>query len=77
MPSELSLPAGSTIVRDGYSNYPPLRILRGAASVTREGGQCVALGPGDMIDTRGHNTDGLSVVAATALQVVTIAENGR
>lgn len=71
-PSELSLPEGTVIVRNGDPLYPPLRVLRGVAWRTRDGRRLSAFGPGDSISLNSAREQAvpISVVAATAMRVM-------
>ena len=75
--TELSLPQGTVIIRDGDPLYPPLRVVRGIAWRTREGQRLSAFGPGDSISLNGARGQAvpISVVAATAMRVVPLGRS--
>lgn len=73
--SEVSVPAGKDLVREGDFSYDMLAIEEGTAEVTRAGGHIADLGPGDVVGEIGVLERGqrsATVTATSPMLLVTL-----
>ena len=73
--SEVSVPAGKELVREGDYSYDMLAIEEGTAEVTRGGEHVADLGPGDIVGEIGvvdKSTRNATVTATSAMVLVTL-----
>ncbi len=73
--SEVSVPEGKELVREGDYSYDMLAIEEGTAEVTRAGGKIADLGPGDVVGEIGvveRGTRNATVTATSAMVLVTL-----
>lgn len=73
--SEVSVPAGKELVREGDYSYDMLAIEEGTAEVTRGGDHVADLGPGDIVGEIGvveKGTRNATVTATSAMVLVTL-----
>lgn len=73
--SEVSVPEGKELVREGDYSYDMLAIEEGTAEVTRAGGKIADLGPGDVVGEIGvveRGTRNATVTATSAMLLVTL-----
>lgn len=73
--SEVSVPAGKELVREGDYSYDVLAIEEGTAKVERDGEQIAELGPGDVIGEVGVLERGqrnATVTATSPMLLVTL-----
>jgi len=73
--SEVSVPAGKELVREGDYSYDMLAIEEGTAKVTRSGGHVADLGPGDVVGEFGvlnKGTRNATVTATSPMLLVTL-----
>jgi CRP-like cAMP-binding protein len=71
--TELSVPAGTVLMRETDYSYDILAIVEGAAEVSRDGSVLAELGPGDVVGELGVLTRGprsATVTATTPLMLV-------
>lgn len=73
--SEVSVPAGKELVREGDFSYDLLAIEEGTAKVERDGGQIADLGPGDVVGEIGVLEGGqrnATVTATSPMLLITL-----
>ena len=73
--SELSVPAGKVLVREGDWSYDMLAIEEGTADVLREGARIAELGPGDVVGEIGvmdATQRSATVVATSGMLLITL-----
>lgn len=73
--SEVSVPEGKELVREGDYSYDMLVIEEGTASVSRAGGHIADLGPGDVVGEAGvveKSTRNATVTATSKMVLVTL-----
>jgi CRP-like cAMP-binding protein len=73
--SEVSVPAGKELVREGDFSYDLLAIEEGTAKVERDGEQLAELGPGDVVGEIGVLEGGqrnATVTATSPMLLVTL-----
>jgi CRP-like cAMP-binding protein len=73
--SEVSVPEGKELVREGDYSYDMLAIEEGTAEVTRSGGKIADLGPGDVVGEIGvveRGTRNATVTATSPMVLVTL-----
>jgi len=73
--SEVSVPAGKELVREGDFSYDLLAIEEGTAKVERDGSQIANLGPGDVVGEFGVLEGGqrnATVTATSPMLLVTL-----
>ncbi len=73
--SEVSVPEGKELVREGDYSYEMLAIEEGTAEVTRAGGKIADLGPGDIVGEIGvveRGTRNATVTATSSMLLVTL-----
>jgi CRP/FNR family cyclic AMP-dependent transcriptional regulator len=73
--SEVSVPEGKELVREGDYSYDLLAIEEGTAKVEREGQQLATLGPGDVIGEVGVLERGqrnATVIATSPMMLITL-----
>ncbi len=73
--SEVSVPEGKELVREGDYSYEMLAIEEGTAEVTRAGGKIADLGPGDIVGEIGvveRGTRNATVTATSPMVLVTL-----
>lgn len=73
--SEVSVPAGKELVREGDFSYDLLAIEEGTAKVERDGSQIADLGPGDVVGEFGVLEGGqrnATVTATSPMLLVTL-----
>ena len=73
--SEVSVPSGKELVREGDYSYELLAIEEGTAEVTRGGEHIADLGPGDVVGEIGvveKGTRNATVTATSAMVLVTL-----
>ncbi len=73
--SEVSVPAGKELVREGDFSYEMLAIEEGTAEVTRGGRHVADLGPGDVVGEVGvveRETRNATVTATSPMLLVTL-----
>lgn len=73
--SEVSVPSGKELVREGDYSYELLAIEEGTAEVTRGGEHVADLGPGDLVGEIGvveKGTRNATVTATSAMVLVTL-----
>jgi CRP/FNR family transcriptional regulator, cyclic AMP receptor protein len=73
--SEVSVPAGKELVREGDYSYDLLVIEDGTADVEREGRRLAALGPGDVVGELGvlaREQRNATVTATSPMMLVTL-----
>lgn len=73
--SEVSVPEGKELVREGDYSYQLLAIEEGTAEVTRAGGKIADLGPGDVVGEIGvveRGTRNATVTATSSMVLLTL-----
>jgi CRP/FNR family transcriptional regulator, cyclic AMP receptor protein len=73
--SEVSVPAGKELVREGDYSYDVLAIKEGTATVERGGDKIADLGPGDIIGEMGvleRSQRSATVTATSPMMLVTL-----
>ncbi len=73
--SEVSVPEGKELVREGDYSYDMLVIEEGTASVSRSGGHIADLGPGDVVGEAGvveKGTRNATVTATSKMVLITL-----
>ncbi len=73
--SEVSVPAGKELVREGDYSYDMLAIEEGTAEVTRDGDHVADLGPGDIVGEIGvveKGTRNATVTSTSPMVLVTL-----